>query len=780
MNLPGGDIRQAGIPPGWWAALALAAYTVVFFAPATVGGGQFFFRDVSQNHYPLRAFAERVMAADGLPLWNPDLTFGQPALANPNYLILHPITLLFRLLSFDAAFRWSIVLQFLLAAAGTYLLVRDLGCGRAAAWIAGVGFGFSGPVASLGNLCNVLATAAWLPLGAFLLRRAVRAGGGIWTLLAAVVLAVQVVGGEPIVILGSVALGVSLAWHGRPAGSGRASALRLAGVLGIGALLAAVQVLPTLELLPLSERGAGFNPDLATRWSTHPLRLVELFVPGLFGDPTGMTPQTWWGEGFFETTLPLLLGIHVGAPIALLALVGALGFRRDPAVRVLTLGAGLGVVLALGRYGLLFGLLGRIPGLDSLRYPSKFLLLAAFCLACLAGIGTDVLGRRERLPRSLVILGIVVAAGLAAGAAMALLAPAVAGRVLHGALRASGPAGGPRDAAALSGIAAGCLHGAVMAVLTLGVAALLVRRRSARPRPVLLLAALVAVDLYAANAGLNPTVEPAWYRAKPRFLETMREIDPVGRIYRFPRPAGFAVRIREGAGVASTGFLWDRLSLRNATGLQYDLRFAWDRNNERLNPVASGRVARDLHAMPLDRQVALWRLGSTRFVVAYETLEHPGLRLVDAVRGESSHPLLLYEVLETLPRVRMVAAWSGRPAEGPPAGIDDPLPAESIAGTAELLEESEGFLRLAARGSRDGFLVLSDTFFPGWTAAVDGRPVTITPAYGLFRAVPVPAGDHEVTFRYRPVSFRVGLLLGGAGLLVGAVAVVRSRRRRSA
>jgi hypothetical protein len=775
MSPPAGGDRQPGIPPRWWAALALAAYTAVFFAPATLGGGQFFFRDVSQNHYPLRAFAE---AADGLPLWNPDLTFGQPALANPNYLILHPITLLFRLLPFDAAFRWGIVLQFLLAAVGTYLLVRDLGCGRPAAWIAGIGFGFSGPVASLGNLCNVLATAAWLPLGAFCLRRALRATGGICGLAAALVLAVQVVGGEPIVILGSVALAVSLAWCGRPAGSGRASAWRLAWILAIGALLAAVQVLPTLELLPLSERGAGFDPGLATRWSTHPLRLLELFVPGLFGDPTGMTPGTWWGEGFFESTLPLLLGIHVGAPVTLLALAGALGSRRDPVARVLTVGAGLGVVLALGRHALLFGLLGRIPGLDSLRYPSKFLLLTAFCLACLAGIGTEALARRERLPRSLVIPGIVLAAGLAGGAAVALLAPGMASRALHGFLRVSGTAGGPRDAVALWGIAAGCLHGAVMAVLTLGIGALLVRRPSARPRPVLLLAALVAVDLYAANAGLNPTVEPTWYRAKPRFLATVREIEPQGRIYRFPRPAGFAVRIREGAAAASTGFLWDRLSLRNATGLQYDLRFAWDRNNERLNPVASGRIARDLPDLPLDRQVALWRLGSTRFVVAYAPLEHPGLRLVDAVRGESSHPLLLYEVLETLPRARLVGAWSGGPAGGPPADAGDPLPDESIAGTAAILEESEGFLRVRARAAADGFLVLSDTFFPGWTAAVDGRPAGIAPAYGLFRAVPVPAGDHEVTLRYRPLSFRAGLLLSAAGLLAGAAAALPGLRRR--
>jgi uncharacterized membrane protein YfhO len=55
-----------------------------------------------------------------------------------------------------------------------------------------------------------------------------------------------------------------------------------------------------------------------------------------------------------------------------------------------------------------------------------------------------------------------------------------------------------------------------------------------------------------------------------------------------------------------------------------------------------------------------------------------------------------------------------------------------------------------AKLPRAGFLVLSDTYFPGWTAAVDGRETPIYRANYTFRAVALPAGAHTVTFSYRP------------------------------
>jgi uncharacterized membrane protein YfhO len=81
---------------------------------------------------------------------------------------------------------------------------------------------------------------------------------------------------------------------------------------------------------------------------------------------------------------------------------------------------------------------------------------------------------------------------------------------------------------------------------------------------------------------------------------------------------------------------------------------------------------------------------------------------------------------------------------------------------------------LAADLSRPGYVVLVDTFDPGWRATVDGVPAPVVRANLAFQAVAVPAGTHRIELVYRPRSLLVGLALSGAAL---ATALVVGRRR---
>ncbi len=74
-------------------------------------------------------------------------------------------------------------------------------------------------------------------------------------------------------------------------------------------------------------------------------------------------------------------------------------------------------------------------------------------------------------------------------------------------------------------------------------------------------------------------------------------------------------------------------------------------------------------------------------------------------------------------------------------------------------------------------LVLLDAFADGWQARVDGAAATIYPANLAFRAVAVPAGVHEVAFRYAPTSVRDGLVVTACGWLALAALAVAGRRR---
>ena len=95
-----------------------------------------------------------------------------------------------------------------------------------------------------------------------------------------------------------------------------------------------------------------------------------------------------------------------------------------------------------------------------------------------------------------------------------------------------------------------------------------------------------------------------------------------------------------------------------------------------------------------------------------------------------------------------------------------PEPRQTAAGTAEIRRYEDRHVSIETEAEGRRLLVLTDVYYPGWTASVDGTVVPIHRANYAFRAVAVPPGRHVVEFRYRPASVRYGLLLSLVGVLV--------------
>src|SRR5207249_1052660 len=75
---------------------------------------------------------------------------------------------------------------------------------------------------------------------------------------------------------------------------------------------------------------------------------------------------------------------------------------------------------------------------------------------------------------------------------------------------------------------------------------------------------------------------------------------------------------------------------------------------------------------------------------------------------------------------------------------------------ASIQEYLPNRVTVAVQGVDAGYLVLTDVWFPGWSCMVDGQPAKLYRANFLFRAVAVPAGNHEVVFVFDPASYRCG------------------------
>ena len=94
-----------------------------------------------------------------------------------------------------------------------------------------------------------------------------------------------------------------------------------------------------------------------------------------------------------------------------------------------------------------------------------------------------------------------------------------------------------------------------------------------------------------------------------------------------------------------------------------------------------------------------------------------------------------------------------------------PITNNTIGNAAVLKYEAEHVI-VQTTTDTPGYLILTDEDYPGWLATVDGQPAEITKAYGLFRAVSIPAGTHTVEFRFEPASLKVGAIITIASLLV--------------
>ena len=754
----------------------------------------YYFRDFSLTFYPTRLFQARELASGRLPFWNPYLhegTFHIPS--------LYPLDLLQAWAQGPAAVSWLLTLHLPLAALAAWALARTRGASPPAAFVTGCVYAAGGFALSSLNLYVFLQALALAPLVMLALGRAA-ARGGRWTGLAAacVALALSTLALE--LVAQAVALGLLLAladtWAvaragppgATPGASPALAAARLAGAIALGAGLAAVPVAVTLAVLPETARGAGFEPWRAAAFSLPPAGLLQALVAGLFGPP-GQPLQAWWGGVVFGK-FPYFASIYLGGNV--LALL-PLGLAQAPRRERLVLGGPpcLAVWYALGPAGGLWSVLQQVPGAGAFRFPSKALFTAHLVAALLAGRGVERLlaGRGWR--------AFGRAAGLAALVAAALAAvPALAGEALGEWLAL--------DATVLAQCArllpADAARSAVACGLGLALAVAVVRRLARPVVAVAALAALVALDLVRAGAGLNPQAPAEFFDLRgPLRAERLDQLGG-GRVFVHAPLASRGFRAWLAArppGVDLNGFYLSRQILDPYNNVIDQVETA-------VSPDRTGLVPQppevDLAEVPAERLVAvlpLLRRAAVTRVLSYDPLVHRDLALrARAPVARTGLAVHVFELAGAWPRTHVAcrvhvaatrAAAAAAYAEGfdpwhdvaleegqaPPAGAASPRPTGCSTGRVETLAAAAGEERYVVESDGPGFLVVRSSHARGWRATVDGRATDVLRADGRHRAVAVAAGRHELVLRYHPPGLALGLALSAASAVALALLVAR-------
>ena len=740
-----------------------------------------------------------------LPLWNPLVLAGVPLLAAGQAGALYPPGILFVLMDLYASYGWYTLLHLLLIGLGTYLFARRLGLAPPASLVSALAFEFSLRVTVVYLWPMVVGAISWLPLTLWatdLLAQQLLAGRRNWGPAAAAVAAftgLQLLAGHLEYAGYSVAAVLAYALY-RTAFTDSAHWRRrlltlgvFAGAMGLGVLLASAQLAPFFEYARGSSRAATTPLAEVLSYALPKRQPITFFMPDFFGNPShhyvldwsslnwtnlagdfdgsGFGPAPFWGvQNYVEGSG------YVGVATLALAFLAVLRSRRSIWF-FLTLGL-ISAAMAFGApivYEIFYRL---IPLADQLRTPFRWLLPLSFCLAMLAGHGLQTLldlakgeGSSSMRRLSMLVGSVWALAGLVCvgGFASALLFRQAALRSIRElasqfprALEAYPDLGILLDYQLRNLLLLGLF------ALTTGALIVWILRRPSR-WAVWMVPLLIFLDLAAYGYSFNSRISPEVLgEVEPPYAQS----DSSGRVAAFG-PVDVLP--------PNTAVLFGIEDVRGYESLIPKQYVEYWRAIEHPGSLIYNRLDRLYDERSLDSR--LLDLLSVRTVVSGQPVSHRSLREVSSERGvwtygrvgapagaffvdsavaaRNQEDAIERTIEPDLDPFRTAVLEGAAPARASPG------PTPTADADVNMQRPAPSRVTLTVDAPVDGYVVLLDSYAPGWEATVNGQPATIYRAYGNFRAVEVSAGQSEIAYRYSPLSLRVGLLLSAlAGLSI--------------
>ena len=699
---------------------------------------------------------EFVHQQKSLPLWNPDICCGAPNLGAIQGALLFPIRLLLSPLDPFSASGPGAFLKLCLAGWFTMMYVRLLGVSRPAAFLAGSVFSLSGfMIVWLGH--PHVNCAMWLPLLLYFMEKTFRQGQGIalaapalraWAGFA-IAFAFMILGGHPPTAIHiTIVLVIYFLFRLMAHRDGR-TILRaglLAGAVAVGLLLAAPQILPFLEYYHQSS--SALASASVERWSSHLAfsSLIHFLLPNALGNPAlgfeDLQKLLGWREAdnFNERT-----GYAGILPLYLAAC--GIALRRCKFTTFF-------LSLAIGSMLVIYGVppfpafMRVLPVLRDVNQ-TRLLLIVLFSVAVLAALGWDEFFSRMRNHRRTLI----VTVGFCALVGVALLSFwCVTGPKIHD-LDSSHWVFLRRQILILAG-------GTIIAVF---LALWPAHWKGWVPMVVCL--SWTAGDLLCFGTGYNPVIPRALYYPRTDALEWLRKDDSLFRVFGGGRMlAPNSAEVFGVSDVRGCDFMNVRRYEELITGHAGDFLFYGNPITiPKAFPLLNVKYMLSAKAVPLDplvfelvysKEISIYRFKKCldRALLVFDYQVEPDRAAVLARLTSDEFDPRKVLLLENQPAPAMSDARSQ------PAGTN-------ADGAVRILSYEPDDVRIDASLPRPGYLLLLDTWFPGWSATVNGGPARILRADYNFRAVSLPAGKSTVCFSYRPESLRMGVYLCAVGIL---------------
>ena len=795
--------------------LAAIVYALAALALAyPVLGGQFLVNLHSDQYmagFAFRDFAAQALrAGHSIPQWNPYMFGGLPYIGAMHGDIFYPTALLRVVMRTDLAMTWGFILHMFGAGLFTYGFLRAWGLGFVPALIGGLAYMLGGPVASYASPGHdgKLFVSALLPLALWLLIRGVR-DGRTWAWGAfSLTVGLALLSPHPqllqYLLLTSGAFALYLALGSDASGmkldrqvAVRRLAFALVAVI-VGMAIGAIQYLPVREYVAWSPRAGGHDWETATSYSFPLLELFNLYVPQFSG-----ILDRYWGENGIH-----LHSEYIGGSVLLLA-TAAFGGEQRRGFRRFWIATGIVAMLwMLGGSTPFFRIIYElVPGTKFFRAPSTIIYVFAFSLSVLAALGTErVLARTldKRVVFGWLGVGALVAI-LASGGVLSAFAVAKAQGIWTSLAQAQGvdPAAYASRVQRATDNRGALLLGAWRSLFFLGLAGglLLAWTRGKVTQQMLSvgLALIVAADLY--------TVAKRYWMFSPP-AATLYASDPVIEfLKKEPQPGRVLVRAASMEGIADRDPYFGNDFRGKGTGLMvHGIRSVTGyHGNElgRYQMMSNAPVSENVPALMIP---TFWRHENARYLYTNAAQPDTQLKLlagpaknssgstvylyrlpgdnpyawVAAAKAKAADAEIVQAVLDPRFDPRRIAVYSDTSplAITPPAVLPEP---SLITTTTSNLTPGHATIALSAPAPANASLVVSENYYPGWTATVNGAAQPVYRADYNLIGIPLPAGAQTVELSFRDAAVDRGKLITIVAVLAALVAlaggIVVDRRR---
>ncbi len=718
--------------------------------------------DVIGQIYPWKHFTIQSLKAGQIPLWNPYSFSGTPHLANYQSAVLSPFNILFFVFPFIDAWSVLVLLQPLLAGLFMYLLMRALGLKRPGSLISSIAFMFCGFITTWMGYATLGYSILFLPLAIFSIEKFYSSNKIRYLFLLSLTIPLSFFSGHFQISFYFFVFVVSYIIFKFFQTKNRPNTFYLALFAFFGVLLSLPQLLPSIELYSQTLRSTLFQKAETIPWGYMP----TFIAPDFLGNP--VTRNDWFGHyaewNAYIGLIPLMVAFYVFMS------------RKITRVIFFIISAILAILLAFQTPVLDLLIASRFPVLST-SAASRIIVLFSFSFAVLSGFGLEYLfedAENKRFKKIFLWLGgfAIVFVSLWLVVLFKLILPI------------------DKIIIAKQNL---ILPTIIFFLFTSCILFLLIKKKLKINKNIkyaiyFFIVILVAFDLLRFAA--------KWQAFDPKNLAFIdlpitRELEKISGYeravgnygaevsvyYSLPSIEGYdAVYIRKYGGfIASLASGRVEESARsvvsfsrngvntakavNLLGVKYVVHKISDGNNVWTFPYWD---------YPKDAFTLIY--GDDKYQIYKNNGAYPRAFLVDKYKVAENPQ----ETLDTMFSNNFDLRNSIVLAKNP--GLQSTI---DFKGEALVSEHTPSQVVIKTKADTSSLLFLSDTYYPGWKAYVDGKELEIYLADYAFRAVVVPQGNHTVTFTYDPLSFKIGILavvLGGFSGLIFSIYLLRGKK----